>query len=178
MFYNKQFNKYITEGTAFTLGDIQYPANWLNLSSKEEKLDAGLHEVVCLNEPKDERFYWVSLDTDGSVSNYSNLPKQLDDVEETDDSGNVIITKGLKTQWKSTVNEIAYTLLSPSDWRVVKSSETGLPLDSSWSIYRTEVRNVADSTRLSIDSITTVDELKDVIDSIVWPVSPDAPVIK
>lgn len=178
MFYNKEHNQYVTEGTAFSLGDIQYPANWLNLSSPEEKVAAGLVEVVILNEPKDDRFYWVSQELNGAELFYVNTPKQLDDSEETDESGNVVKTTGLKTQWKNTINQIAYTLLLPSDWRVVKSTETGTPLDTNWATYRSEIRKVTDGTRVSIDTCKTVDELKNVIDDIVWPVSPDAPVVK
>lgn len=178
MFYNKEHNQYVTEGTAFTLGDIQYPANWLNLSSPDEKLAAGLVEVVIMNGPKDERFYWVSQELNGAELSYVNTPKQLNDSEETDESGNVVKTTGLKTQWKTTINQIAYTLLLPSDWRVVKSTETSTPLDAVWATYRSEIRTVADDTRVTIDGCKTVDELKDIIDGIVWPISPDAPVVK
>ena len=50
--------KTIQQGVAFTDADgNQYPANWLNLSSAEEKEAIGLEEVA---DPEifDNRFYW------------------------------------------------------------------------------------------------------------------------
>ena len=46
----------------FTYGDIHYPANWLRLSTAEEKTAIGITEV---EDPKvyDTRFYW----TDGTA---------------------------------------------------------------------------------------------------------------
>ena len=41
----------------FTIGTTNYPANWLRLSTAEEKTAAGIIEVA---DPKvyDSRFYW------------------------------------------------------------------------------------------------------------------------
>ena len=55
----------------FTVGDINYPSNWLRLSTADEKTAIGITEV---EDPKvyDSRFYWQ----DGSA-------KALDDVNAT-----------------------------------------------------------------------------------------------
>ena len=72
---------------AFTHNGMQYPANWLRLTSLEEKQAIGIVEV---SDPPaeavyDQRFYW-------GVDN----PKQLDDGN--DAKGNPVT--GLKTIFK------------------------------------------------------------------------------
>ena len=62
----------------FTYGDIHYPANWLRLSTAQEKKDLGITEVA--DAPTyDSRFYWG----DGTA-------KALDDVNATDDNGDLL----------------------------------------------------------------------------------------
>ncbi len=135
---------------------VQYPANWLRLTSLAEKQAAGLEEVTTpAAEVYDERFYW-------SASN----PKQLDDV--TDDDGNT--TTGLKTLWKAKQNEIAASLLAPSDWRVVKELEinssfsaarTAYP--SAWMTYRAAVRTACNTRQAEIDACSDVAALKELL---------------
>ena len=62
----------IPVGAAFSIGEINYPANWLNLSTAEEKTAAGIKEVA---DPPvyDSRFYY----SDGTA-------KELDDKNTTD----------------------------------------------------------------------------------------------
>jgi len=58
MFYNSKDNTYIQLDTCFTLGDVQYPANWLRLASIEERLAIGLQEVITIGEYKDDALYF------------------------------------------------------------------------------------------------------------------------
>ena len=39
MFYCTQNQQYIQEGNAFEINGVQYPSNWLNLSTPEEKAE-------------------------------------------------------------------------------------------------------------------------------------------
>ena len=59
----------------FTVGEINYPANWLRLTTKAEKEAIGIKEV---DDPKiyDSRFYM-----------YDGTAKALDDKKETDEDG-------------------------------------------------------------------------------------------
>ena len=65
------------------------------------------------------RFYW-GYDSDNNL-----IPKQLNDEAVLDEDGNDTgeVQTGLKTLWKAKQNEIAASLLAPSDWRVVKELE-------------------------------------------------------
>jgi hypothetical protein len=135
---------------------VQYPANWMRLATLEEKEAIGLVEEA---DPAiavwDQRFYW-------GVDN----PKQLEDV--TDDDGNV--STGLKTLWKNKQNEIAASLLAPSDWRVVKELEVNssfsaakTALSADWRTYRAAVRTACNTRQGEIDACADVGALKDLL---------------
>jgi hypothetical protein len=135
---------------------VQYPANWLRLTSLAEKQAAGLVEVTApAVEVYDTRFYWGAGN-----------PKQLDDV--TDDDGNT--TTGLKTLWKNTQNEIAASLLAPSDWRVVKELEVNSSFSAAksayptkWQTYRAAVRTACNTRQAEIDACSDVAALKELL---------------
>jgi hypothetical protein len=74
MFY-KAPDQYITEGQPFTVDGTQYPANWLNLSTPEDKLTLGLQEVVTVGTREDDKYFWVSETLEGSVRTIVNTPK-------------------------------------------------------------------------------------------------------
>lgn len=127
----------------------QYPANWMRLTSLAEKQAVGLVEVATpVAEVYDQRFYW-------SASN----PKQLEDV--TDDDGNT--TTGLKTLWKAKQNEIAASLLAPSDWRVIKAQETGDTMPTEWTTYRAAVRTACNTRQTEIDACVDVPALRELL---------------
>ena len=135
---------------------VQYPANWLRKTSLAEKQAVGLVEVTTSpDEVYDMRFYW-------GVDN----PKQLDDV--TDDDGNT--TTGLKTEWKNTQDEIAKSLLAPSDWRVVKELEVNSSFSAAksaypakWQTYRAAVRTACNTRQTEIDACADVAALKELL---------------
>ena len=50
-------------------------------------------------------------------------------------------------------------LLAPSDWRVVKATETGGTMDSGWKTWRASVRTKCNSMQTEIDNASDVDAL-------------------
>ena len=62
----------------FTYGDIHYPANWLRLSSAQEKKDLGITEVAD-SPVYDSRFY----NGDGSAKALADTTETKDGVEYT-----------------------------------------------------------------------------------------------
>ena len=141
-------NKPLSYDRAFTHADIQYPANWLRLSSLEERNAIGITEVA--DAPSwDQRFYW-------GVDN----PKQLNDKTETVD-GVEVKTTGLKTQWSDTQTSIAASLLAPSDWRVIKAKETGTNIPSAWKTYRAAIRTACNTRQTEINAVADVPALKE-----------------
>ena len=88
---------------AFSHNDIQYPANWLRLSTAEEKTAIGITEVA--DAPTyDSRFY-----------NSNGTAKALDDTKETID-GVEYTTLGLKSVLKAQEKVTAGSLLAKYDW--------------------------------------------------------------
>ena len=157
MFYSVSDGQYIQEGNAFQIGDIFYPANWLNLSTPEEKAAIGLEEVIATNQPANDQYYWVSTELNGPSLTYINTPKNLTDV---------------KSNALSQVNNIAYTILQPSDWMVVKSVETSTPINPDWNTWRASIRATADSTRTAVTAAQNVDAVATIMGSIQWAKSP------
>jgi hypothetical protein len=132
---------------AFTFNGVKYPSNWLRLASAEEKAAVGITEVA---DPVryDDRFYWDA-----------GLPKDLD---------------GLKTEWDRRVNEIAYSLLSPSDWMVVRKQEIGTEIPAEWSAYRAAVRSAAATNKAALTAAADIDAFVSAATTMQWPRNPNA----
>ncbi len=158
MFYCTQNQQYIQEGNAFEVNGTQYPANWLNLSTPEEKASLGLEEVVATNQPQNQTYYWVSETLNGPELTYVNTPKDLTSVKST------AINQ---------VNQTAYSILLPTDWMVVKAVETSTTVAPSWNSWRQSIRTTATSTVSSIEGATDVDAVATIMGSIVWAKDPD-----
>jgi len=140
---------------------VQRPANWLRNSSARDRESLGIVWQQPTDAGYDQRFFW-------GVGN----PKQLNDQPAVDEDGNDLgyTQTGLKTLWKATQEQIASTLLAPSDWRVVKELEvnssfaaakTAFP--TTWQTYRAAVRTSCNTRQTEIDACTTVDELKELL---------------
>jgi len=50
-------------------------------------------------------------------------------------------------------------ILAPSDWMVVKATETGGTMDSGWKTWRASVRTKCNSMQTQIDNASDVDAL-------------------
>jgi hypothetical protein len=50
-------------------------------------------------------------------------------------------------------------LLAPSDWMVVRATETGGTMDSGWKTWRASVRTKCNSMQTQIDNASDVDAL-------------------
>ena len=141
---------------------VQYPANWLRLTSAAEKQAVGLVEVTTSPDAAyDQRFYW-------GVNN----PKQLNDEAILDEDGNDTgeVQTGLKTLWKAKQDEIAASLLAPSDWRVVKELEVNSSFSAAksayptkWQTYRAAVRTACNTRQAEIDACSSVEALKELL---------------
>lgn len=129
--------------TPFEVDGTSYPANWLRLTSIEEKNAIGITEVADTTVTYDDRFYW-------GVDN----PKDLD---------------GLKTNWTAQVKDTANKLLAQTDWMVIRKVERSVDIPAATAIYRAAV--IAECTRLvaAISSCTDVPSLATVVTTQNWP---------
>ena len=125
-------NKPLSYDRAFTHADIQYPANWLRLSSLEERNALGITEVA--DAPSwDKKFYW-------GVDN----PKDHTQLVE---------------QWVSQVKQTAGSLLAQTDWYVIRMSDSAKPVPTSVQLERSEIRRFSDEKEAAIEATTTTEEL-------------------
>ena len=161
MWYSTTDGQYIYAGNQFTIDGVEYPSNWLNLSTEEQKAEIGLEEVIATNQPASDVYYWVSTELDKASLTYVNTPKDLDTVE----SNSV-----------SQINQTAYSILLPSDWMVVKSVETGTQVPAEWNTWRESIRTTADTSRTAVASAVDVDEVQTIMGSITWPQDPNQPI--
>ena len=124
---------------AFSHNDTQYPANWLRLSTAEEKTAIGITEVA--DAPTyDSRFYWG----DGTA-------KALDDTTETVD-GVEYKTLGVKSVLKTQEKATAGSLLAKYDWYVVRKAEKSTAIPTAITTYRDGVRTACDTREKEIDA--------------------------
>ena len=124
---------------AFSHDDIQYPANWLRLSTAEEKIALGITEVA--DDPVyDSRFY----KGDGTA-------KKLDDKTETID-GNEFTTLGVKSILKAEEKVTAGSLLAKYDWYVVRKAEKSTAIPTAITTYRDGIRTACDTREKEIDA--------------------------
>ena len=133
---------------AFTHKDIQYPANWLRLTTKAEKEAIGITEVA--DAPTyDSRFYWG----DGTA-------KALDDVNAKDEKGNLlknengdqVVILGVKSVLKAQEKTTASSLLAKYDWYVVRKAETSKAIPTAIKTYRTAIRTACATRETEIDN--------------------------
>ena len=76
-----------------------------------------------------------------------------------DENGNQVVNYGLKTIKKTIIDSECAGLLAPSDWMVVKATETGETMDSGWKTWRASVRTKCNSMQTQIDNASDVDAL-------------------
>ena len=68
-------------------------------------------------------------------------------------------TEGLKTIKKRMIDNQCAGRLAPSDWMVIRATETGATLDSGWKTWRASVRTKCNSMQTQIDNASNVDAL-------------------
>lgn len=141
--------KVIPVDVPFTLNGLQFPANWLRLSSEEDKKAAGISWQPD-PEPVDQRFYWDH-----------GIPKNLED---------------LKKQWIAQQKQTAGTLLASTDWYITRQFETSLDVPAEILDYRSEVRRVSGEREVQIAACKSVGDLAELVTNgglEEWPQQPE-----
>ena len=146
---------------AFTSKGINYPANWLRLTTLTEKKGIGITEVAD-EATYDQRFYW-------SASKAKELEdknaKDKDGKLLKDSDGKQIVDKGLKTQWIATQKQTASYLLTPYDWYVIRKLEETTEIPATVSKFRDDVRSACAEREKRIKAALDVTALKKLIDT-------------
>jgi hypothetical protein len=140
--------KPLATDVAFTHNDIQYPANWLRLSTAKEKTDIGITEI---DDPVryDSRFY-ESDGTGKTITDTNEVDQNGDPL--LDENGNQVVTLGVKSILKKEEKEKAKGLLAKYDWQVVRKAEKGTAMDSAVVTYRDGIRAAYTTRKTEIDN--------------------------
>ena len=132
----------------FTYGDIHYPANWLRLSTAQEKKDLGITEVA--DAPTyDSRFYWGD-GTAKALADTNMVDGNGDPV--LDSEGNQMIALGVKSILKAQEKATAGSLLAKYDWYVVRKAEKSTAIPTAITTYRDGVRTACNTRETEIDA--------------------------
>lgn len=132
-------------GNPFQTADgTQYPANWLQLSTEEDRIAVGISEVPDNAVYYDDRFYW-------SPEN----PKDLDQ---------------LKAQWIAQVKDTAGKMLTQTDWIIIRKSERNIAIPTNVKTYRAAIVAECDRLELAIEGCNNVEEFIPVVTNQNWPV--------
>lgn len=133
----------------FIHNGIQYPANWLRLTTWEEKSAIGITEVSDPVRP-DDRFYYVSMQGNP-------VPKDLDSLKET---------------FKNQVNTTTYAILQTTDWYVIRKQETGVEIPEKIATHRNAVRAASEANKTALNAATNLEEFIAAVEQMYssWPV--------
>ena len=116
-----------------------YPANWLRNSSQSDRDAVPTGGITWEMDPPwyDQRFYW-------GVSN----PRPIAD---------------LKVTWIQKQKDIANSLLSDTDWMIIRKSESDTAIPSDTTTYRTAVRTQCKAREDQITACSDTDALAKLI---------------
>ena len=133
---------------AFSHNDINYPANWLRLSTADEKTALGITEVADAA-TYDNRFYWGN-GTEKTLTDTNEVDENGDPV--LDENGDQVVTLGVKSVLKAQEKDIAGSLLARYDWYVVRKAEKSTAIPTAISTYRDAVRTACNTRETEIDN--------------------------
>jgi hypothetical protein len=157
-----------------TLNSVQYPAAIYTLWSEAERNAIGIYTVEIDETNKKHEEWYINTNityafSGGKVKGTygTATAKSLTDRDAVDrdgnklkdDDGNQIVNEGLKTIKKRIIDKQCAGILAPSDWMVVRATETGATLDSGWKTWRASVRTKCNSMQTQIDNASDVDAL-------------------
>ena len=158
------------------IGDVKHPADIFTTKWTESERNAiGVYAVEIDETNKKNDGYYINTDItyayDSSAKKVKGTygtatAKSLDDVlftQADQDAGrgtkDALNYRGLKYLHKEVIDSQCATILAPSDWMVVKATETGEAMDSGWKTWRASVRTKCNSMQTQIDNAADVDAL-------------------
>ena len=167
-----------------TIDNVQHPVSIFTIWTEAQRNAIGVYTVELDNTNKKSEEYYVNTDITYAYDSSSNkvtgsygtaTAKSLVDIKWTqaqiDDPSlvgqapagadtNTVRIEGLKTIKKARLDKECAAILAPSDWRVVKATETGGTMDSGWKTWRASVRTKCNSMQTQVDNAADVDALE------------------
>jgi hypothetical protein len=147
MWYSETFGT-IKTPRALTVDGVQHPANIFRIWSAEELADIGIYPARV--ETPDSRYWNTGAEsytlTDGEyVISYETTEKNVDD---------------LKADLIAKIKANVGSLLSSSDWMVIRAADGGTAMPEAWTTYRNEVRAHGNSLENGVEAFASVQAVK------------------
>ena len=133
---------------ALTVNGIQHPSNIFRAWSSQELADIGIYPARV--DAPDSRYWNTGAEsytlTDGEyVISYASTERDV---------------ASLKTQVIGNINAHVGSLLSSSDWRVIREADGGTAISDNWKTYRNEVRAHGNSLESGVEAFASVEAVK------------------
>ena len=162
-----------TRPKGLTIGSVNYPSNIFMLWTSSELEAIGIYEIVIDNSNLKNKEYYINTNqtfafADGVVTaSYGTATaRAIADTlytaqNETDGLGTEgeVASRGLKYNYKVTINSEAGGLLQDTDWMVVRAAEGGTAVPSATTTWRAAVRTKANAIQVQIGNAANVDAL-------------------
>ncbi len=147
MWYSETFGT-IKTPRALTVNGIQHPSNIFRAWSSQELADIGIYPARV--DAPDSRYWNTGAEsytlTDGEyVISYASTEKDV---------------ASLKTQVIDKINAHVGSLLSSSDWRVIREADGGTAVSDDWKTYRNEVRAHGNSLESGVEAFASVEAVR------------------
>ena len=160
-----------------TLNGNKYPAQIFTLWTEAERNAIGVYTVEMDYTNQKNTEWYINTDitytfsggkvkgsygtaTAKNIADTKWTQKEIDDGEAPAGvDTNTVKVEGLKTLKKEMIDNQCAGILAPSDWMVVKATETGTTMDSGWKTWRASVRTKCNSMQTQIDNAANVDAL-------------------
>ena len=147
-----------------TIDNVQHPVSIFTIWTEAQRNAIGVYTVEIDNTNKKSEEYYVNTDITYAYDSSSNkvtgsygTATAKDLADKTVDG---VLIEGLKTIKKAKLDQECASILAPSDWRVVKATETSGTMDSGWKTWRASVRTKCNSMQTQVDNAADVDALE------------------
>jgi hypothetical protein len=152
---------------------IQHPRSIFSIWTKEEKIAIGIYDVIMA--PTYDNKYYISHDPTYAVVGdnvVQSIEKagdhELEDKHATDEEskkmfdldGKPVINFGLKSKAIDTVKSQQASMLSLTDWAIIRKSDNGTEIPDNIQTYRDAVRVKAEEMEEAITKATTMEAFK------------------
>jgi len=141
---------------------ITHPKNW-HIWSAADKEAAGLVEIIP-DSPPDSRLYNWSQNADGTISSTAKPLEDVNEVDENgdpllDDDGVQVVTLGVKSSLIAEVRSQQGSLLSQTDWALVRFVDTAVAVPANIQTWRDAIRAKATEMETAITNAADTDAI-------------------
>ena len=155
--------KYLNGNRGVTIGDIQYPQNIFTVWTAAEKEAIGIYEVIQNNAKKKDEAYYINTNQtftydadagtvtatygDATAKAHADTTWTQDQIDDgkapAGADTDTVAVEGLKTNKIRIVKKQAASILTQTDWYIVRKADANTAIPSAITTFRAAVRSKA-----------------------------------